>query len=243
MLRDLDAVGPQLFHDDRREGVLNEPLRHLAARRDEAAGLEHIGPQRQYRLRPGKPLRLAELLLFYDQRDYPHSRELRALFHARVRVPRRYHQLILLVERVQFSYVNPKQPVAVGDELDLALLHRGRVHIFTLAEGAQALRGVVLVHHALVLLPDVDMLLAHREQHRHVLLRDDMALPEARVLCHAYDYLSHVMAEHMSHRVLHRDKFHRSSPPNSFFTNITHRPPNCNQKQFVFQLQSLRFVI
>lgn len=43
-------------------------------------------------LRPGDRLGLSQLFVLYDEGDYPHPGELRALLHGGVRVPRGYHQ-------------------------------------------------------------------------------------------------------------------------------------------------------
>ena len=82
------------------EGVLDEPVFHLAARRDKAAGPEREGPQREDGLRPGDRLGLSQLFVLYDEGDYPHPGELRALLHGGVRVPRGYHQLVSPIEGV-----------------------------------------------------------------------------------------------------------------------------------------------
>lgn len=112
------------------------------------------------------------------------------------------HQLLHVVEGVEPLHIHPEQAVAVGDELDLPLLHRRGVHVLVLAQRPQALGGLVLVEGARLLLPHVQVLLAHAQQHGDVLGGDDVALAEPGVLGDAGDDLGQVVAEHMAHRVL-----------------------------------------
>ena len=111
------------------------------------------------------------------------------------------HDVVLSVDGVEPLYIHPEEPVAVGDELNFAFLDGGGVHMFVLAQGPQVLGGLVLVEQSFGLLPDVQVLLAHGEEYRDVLLRDYMALAEAGVLGDAPDNLRQVVAEHMPYRV------------------------------------------
>ena len=57
-------------------------------------------------------------------------------------------------------------------------------------------------------LPDVQVLLAHAQQHRDVLLGDHMVLAEAGVLIFVLDDLGHVVAEHVTYGFFCLDKLH-----------------------------------
>ena len=118
------------------------------------------------------------------------------------------HDLVLTVEGVEPLYIHLKQAVDVGDELDLALLHSGTVHMLILAQGLKAEGGLVLMEHPGLALPHIEVLLAHAQQHRDILLGDHMALAEPGVLGNATNDLSQVVAEHMAHCVAGIDQFH-----------------------------------
>ena len=77
-----------------------------------------------------------------------------------------------------------------------------------MAERAQDIRRIVLVQHVFVIFPDVDVLLAHAEQHGDILLADDVPLAEHRVLGHPGDDLGDVVAEHLPDCILYAHQFH-----------------------------------
>ena len=77
-----------------------------------------------------------------------------------------------------------------------------------LADRAQDICCIVLVQHGFIVFPDVNVLLAHAEQHGDILLADDMALAEHRILGHTGDDLGDIVAEHLPDRILHAHQFH-----------------------------------
>ena len=149
-----------------------------------------------------------ELFFLDDEWDDAHARELVALAHGGAALARGDHHLVLAIHGDKARGIDQKHAVTGGLELDLALFHAAADHILLPAEGQKPLRRVVFVHHAGRHLPDVEVLLAHAEQHGDVLFRHDVALAEARVLILILDDLRHVVAEHMAHRVLGFDKSH-----------------------------------
>ena len=157
--------------------------------------------------------RLVHFFLGNDKRDHAHPRKLVALLYGRVVAPRGNHDFIQGVDFVKAFDVDFKQAVAIGGQLDFALLDGRFVHVIIFAQAAQDARTVVFVEHPCLLLPDIDVILAHGEQHRDILLGDNMALAKPRVLCDTFDDLCHIMAEHLSDRVLRPDLFH---PPSLF---------------------------
>ena len=125
---------------------------------------------------------------------------------------RRDHDLIETVHSLQPLDVHAKEPVEFRGQLDLALLGGAGAHTVALAQRAQALRRLVFVEHALGLLPDIQRLLAHAQEHRDVLCSYNVALAEAGVLRHAGDDLRHVMTQHMADGIDGFDQFHSKSP-------------------------------
>ena len=204
----LNAVGRQLAPHHGGEAVLDEALFHLAAGGDDGGGLLDVGEESQEGLVPGGLLGLLEFLLRDDQGDDPHPGQLIAFMDGGIAMAGGDHDLLLGVHGDKAGGIHQEEAVDGGGELDLALLGLAAVHVFIDGESAEALRGVVLVEHAGGHLPDVEVLLAHAEQHGNVLLRHDVALAEARVLILVLDDLRHVVAEHMAHRVLGFDKSH-----------------------------------
>ena len=99
-----------------------------------------------------------------------------------------------------------------GGQADFALFHLASMSAGTEAQGAEALRRVVLVYVLRPNLPHVQILLAHGQQHRHILRGDDMPLAKTRAFEYPFDDLRHIVAEHLPHRVLGFDQPHSISP-------------------------------
>ena len=118
------------------------------------------------------------------------------------------HHFAQRVDRAQALDIYKQQAVRLGGQLDLALLGRGGAHVLALTDRAQDIRRIVLVQHVFVIFPDVDVLLAHAEQHGDILLADDMALAEYRILGHTGDDLGDIVAEHLPDCILHAHQFH-----------------------------------
>ena len=152
-----------------------------------------------------------ELFLGDDERDDAHPRELVARAHRRAAPACGDHHLVLTVHGDEPLGIDQKHAVAGGLQLDLTLLDLAAEHILLPAEGEQTLRRVVFMHHVGRHLPDVEVLLAHAQQHGDVLLRHDVALAETRVLILVLDDLRHVVAEDMTHRVLGSNELHFST--------------------------------
>ena len=132
-----------------------------------------------------------------DQRDDAGAAELVALFDHEAGGAGRDHHVAQGVDGAQALRVNEQQAVAVSDQLDFALFRLGGVHMLAETEVAQDRRRLVLVQHGLVVFPDVQMVLAHAQQHGHILLTDDVALAEDGALFLVLDDLGDVMAQHV----------------------------------------------
>ena len=74
-----------------------------------------------------------------------------------------------------------------------------------LTELTQDIGRFILVHLRSVLIPDVDMVLAERQQHGDILFRNHMALAETRILRHTADNLRDILTKHLSDCL---DRFH-----------------------------------
>ena len=64
------------------------------------------------------------------------------------------------------------------------------------------------MEHTRLHLPDVQVLLAHRQKHRNIRLRDDVSLAELRALELAGDDARQIVAEHMADGVFRFNQFH-----------------------------------
>ena len=198
----LGTEGLDLRLHHRRKGILDTSVVHLIARRDDAHLLMLIWHEPKQRLLSHELLYAFHLLLLDDQRDDPHPGHMLVLLHRIVIMEGGDHHLAIGIDLLQSCDVDFQQAVAVRDQLDLSLLDiLVPVQMLVFAEIVQHHRRIVLMHHRFIDLPDVDMVLSDRKQHRHILLRDDMSLPEHRSLLHAPDDLCDVMTEHLTHRI------------------------------------------
>ena len=198
VLRDCQAEFLELRLDDRRERVLDAAEEDLGARRHDA-DLEvlAIRQQAQERLRARRAAHLFHLLARDEERRHAHARELHALLDRHVLRKRRNRDVLELVDGIEAVLVDLEDAVAGRDELDLALFGLRRRHVVVLAELAQHVSRLILMHLLRVLFPDVDVVLAERQQHGDVLFLYHMALAEPRVLCHTAHDLRDVLAEHL----------------------------------------------
>ena len=213
MADDLRRIFLQLGLQDGGKFVGDPAVIDLAAGGDDAHLFlmkgQHLEDRRLPHCGPGP----VHLLLLNDQRNHPGAGQLVSLLDGKSAVAAGDHHLPQAVYRIQLGPVSHKETVQVGHQLNFALLHRCRVHIVPLADLAENLRPLVLVEHALRLLPDVEVLLAHREQHGNVLLPDHMTLAEDGVLGDAGDDLGDIMAEDMAHCLGRLNQFHRVPLP------------------------------
>ena len=161
-----------------------------------------------------------QLALLDHQGDRTHPGQPGSRRDVGVPPPRRNHHLAHAVDRTEAGRVHAEQPVGLRHELDLALTNLRGAHAVVPAEGAEALRRVVLVQHPLPELPDVDVLLAHGEQNGDVLLPYHVSLAELGSLepgrprrLVSLDYPRYVVAEHLPHRVLNLNPLHLCSLP------------------------------
>ena len=208
MLGHADAERGQLLFQNGREGVLNAAAGDLAAGRDNGSGFQPVGQQLKDRLACGDAVGGVELFLFDNERNDARAAELVSGVDGSVGMPRGDHQLVDHVDGVELFHVHAEQAVALGAQLDLALLDLTARHMLIFADGAQALGGVVFMEHSRLHLPDVEMLLAHREQHRNVLFGDDVSLAELRALEFTGHDARQVVAEHMADGVFRFNQFH-----------------------------------
>ena len=122
------------------------------------------------------------------------------------------HHIRDVIHRIECILAHLEHARHRRGQLNLAFLRLARRHILTLAEIPQNRCGIVLVQHILIVLPDVDMLLADTQQHLDILRADHIALAESRPLAlTAYD-LRDIVAEHHPHCVLNANLPHGSSP-------------------------------
>ena len=103
------------------------------------------------------------------------------------------------------------RPSQAARQLDLALFRLTADHVLLTAQGQQPLRRVIFVDHARSHLPDIQVLLAHAQQHGNIVLCDDVALAEPGVLILILDDLSHIVAQHVAHGLLCSDQLHFST--------------------------------
>ena len=208
MVGDGDAVGSQLLLHHRGKAVLNKSLGHLAACGNHPAGVYFPGSQREDRGISCPLLHPAQPFLFNDQRDNPGARQLIPTVYRGIGVASGDDDGIIVVDGLQSGYIHLEQAVTVGQQLDFPLLHRSGGHVLVAAQPAQTLRRFVFMEHSLLLLPHVEVLFAHGQQHRDVLRGDDVALAEPGILGDAGDDLGQVMAQHMAHCLTSFNEFH-----------------------------------
>ena len=102
--------------------------------------------------------------------------------------------------------------------------------MLVLAELAQDISRLILVHLRRILVPDVDVVLAEREQYRDVLFLDHMALAEPRILRHAANDLRDIVAEHLPDCIDCPDFLHRAHLSYLLHTLILCESSKINQK-------------
>ena len=117
-----------------------------------------------------------------------------------------------IVDGHERSRVHQKQSIAGGFQLDLALFHLAAIHVRIGTQGIQPLSGIVFMKRSGRHFPDVQVLLAHREEYGDICLHYHMALAEPGVLILALDDLGEVVAEHMAYGLLCFNEFHALSP-------------------------------
>ena len=214
LMRDhLSPEGLDLRLHHRRKGILDPSVVHLVARRHDPYLFMLVWHESEQRLLSHELLHSFHLLLLDDQRDDPHPGHMLVLFHRIVIVERSDHHLAIGIDLPETRDIDLQKPVAVGDQLDLSFLDilvPAKMLVF--AEIVQHHRRIILMHHRFIDLPDVDMVLSDRKQHRYILLRDDMSLPEHRSFLYAPDDLCDVMTEHLAHRIFCFHQLHTSSP-------------------------------
>ena len=208
----LAAVDRQLALQDGSKFIFDASLEHLAAGGDDAHLLGLHGQHVQDRLCPGSGLHGVHLLLLDDQRDDAGTGQLLAFFHRQVAVDGGDHHLRGAVDRQQSGTVDLEQAVAVGDQLDLALLRLGAVDVPARSGPIEQRGGFVLMEDAGRLFPDVQVLLADAQQHRDILRLDDVALAEAGAFELARKDLGDIVAEHLPCGVFGTDQFHNRFP-------------------------------
>lgn len=127
--------------------------------------------------------------LFDDQRNDAGAAQLVPRFYGNARRPGGDHHAAQAVHGVQALGIGQKQPVALGNQLDLPLLGGRGAHELVLADLAQHFCRIVFVQHVLVVFPHINMVFPHAEQHGDIFFFDDMALAEHGVLGDALEDL------------------------------------------------------
>ena len=208
----LAAVFRQLAFQDGGEFIFDAALEDLTARGDDRKLLLVEGQDVQDGLVPRCFLHGVHLFLLDDQRDDAGTGQFGSFFHRHVAVDGGDHHLRGAVDRQQSGTVDLEQAVAVGDQLDLALLRLGAVDVPARSGPIEQRGGFVLVEDAGRLFPDVQVLLADAQQHRDILRLDDVALAEAGAFELARKDLGDIVAEHLPCGVFGTDQFHNRFP-------------------------------
>ncbi|MPN13006.1 hypothetical protein SDC9_160326 [bioreactor metagenome] len=129
------------------------------------------------------------------------------------------HDIRQVVERVQMPHIHGEYARLGGEELNLAFLNIPAVHMRALAKRGQPPGGLILMQGVFVHLPNIEVVLAHREQHGDILLGDDMSFAELRVLGLPGNNAREVMAEYVSRGILGVDELHSNIIPLFFQKN------------------------
>ena len=112
------------------------------------------------------------------------------------------HYLVNLIDLVQPLHIHPEQAVAGGGQLDLPLFGFGSFHSLPLAHLPENLRRLVFMVNRIVLLPHVELVLSHAQQHRDIFLPHNMSFSEPGSFGHSRDDLGHIVTEYLSHGLL-----------------------------------------
>ena len=208
MLSHLAAELGKLCLNDRRERILYAAVEHLVAGGDKAVFSRPYGHKADYRLAAGQLFCLLHAFFGYDERYDPCTAQLVTLFDHEARRTGGDHHIAEGIYGAQALKINEQESVGVGYKLYLALFGRCGVHIPALAYAAQDIRGLILMEHIFVLFPDVNIILADAQEHGDILRSYDMTLAEHCVLGNAFDDLSNVVAQYLSHCVFGFYQFH-----------------------------------
>ena len=208
MLCHLTAELCKLCLNNRREGILYAAVKHLIAGGDKAVFSRPYRNKSNDRLTAGKLFGLLHAFFGYDKRYYSCSAQLVALFDHEARRPCCDHHIAEGIYGAQALEIYEQKSVGIGDQLDLSLFGRCGMHVLALAYATQDIRCLVLVEHIFVLFPDVNIILADAQEHGNILLSYDVALAEHRVLGNAFDDLSNIVAQNLSHCVFGFYQFH-----------------------------------
>ena len=211
MLVYLQSERAQFAVNDGRKGVLDASVKDLRARRHNADLHLSIGKNAQQRLGTCRITHLFHSALVNDERNHAHPCELRPRLYGIVLRDRRDHHIRDVVHRIECILAHLEHAVHRRCQFDLAFLRLARRHVFTLTEITQNRCRIVLVQHILVILPDVNMLLANAQQHLNILSADHIALAESRSLALPSHDLRNVVAEHHPYCVLNANLPHSPS--------------------------------
>ena len=194
--------------DDRREGILDAPVEDFVPGGHQAVLLRLHRDQAHDGLSARGLLCRFHALLLDHQRDHTGAAELVALLHHEAGGPCRDHHVPQGVHRPQPLKIHKEQAVHVGDQLDLAFLRLSCRHVRVHADIPQDIGRVVFVEHGLVVFPDIDRILAHAQQHRHIFRPDHMAFAKHRVFGHTADNLGNIMTQDLTDSVLGFHQLH-----------------------------------
>ena len=122
------------------------------------------------------------------------------------------HDLIDLVDRIQTRYIHPKQSIAVSNQLDLPFFYFCWMHVCIFTYLTENLCCFIFMKHTLILLPDIEMILSQRQQHRNIFLCNNMPLPKCGILCYVLHNSCNIMTKNMSHGINCVYTFHIASP-------------------------------
>ena len=228
---DGQPVLAQLCLDDRCERILDPAFKHLSARRDYTDfPVLPVRVQTHERLVASHPPDLLHLILLDDQRNHPHTGQLRAGLDRHVLRQSCDGHIIQPVDLIETALIHLEHPINRGLELDLPFFRFRCLHVRILAQLTQDLGCIILMQHRLIILPDIDVVLPDRKQHRDILFPDHMSLAEHGILRHPTDNLRDIMAEDLPYRIHRLHFLHQPSHPYRTYNKKTIPPQSVTEK-------------
>ncbi|MPM22493.1 hypothetical protein SDC9_68948 [bioreactor metagenome] len=208
----LRAELPDFLLDHRGERVRDTAMEHLVAGCDYSDVFDHIGQNLQQRFRPCQPGGLFHLGFLDDQRDDAGAAQFVPCPDLGVAMPDGDHHFAQTVDQANPLFIRLQKTVHLREGVYFAFLNRRGADMLGSEHVPQNFRRFVLMEDAGTLFPDIQGILAQRQQNGDILLRHNVPLAEAGVLRLPADDLGNIMAEHMPHRVFGRNEFQSLTP-------------------------------
>ena len=201
-------VFSQLAFDDRRKRIFNAAVKDFITRRDDAGLFLTEGMDVQERCWTGRFLSRCHLILLYDQGNDARTGQFIALTDREAAMAGGNHHFSQRIDGFQPVAPDGQDAVAIGDEFDFPFFRLTAMHIRPQADIAQDGRGFIFMEQGIVLFPDVDVVLADRQQDRDIFLSNHMALAEDRAFGDAADDLGNIVTEDMTDSLFGFHHFH-----------------------------------